>query len=205
MKREFTIAMHTAQAFALKEGARITLDQNLGPQLSVLVAFNQNDKTEYFSQGNTRLSLAIGPHRRENTDGRIPYSVQKGDILVSNKWNKMLLVEDDTFNNHDIIFDPCDVLLNSRIMGQPERYLGCRELHSSALESFGIKCDDISNGINLFQNTRYKENGISVLPTSTRSVDYVVFQTLTDLIVSISACPFPLGESKPVHGDILYA
>jgi uncharacterized protein YcgI (DUF1989 family) len=200
--RTLIIEKRTATALELEKGQHIKIDQSQGPQISVLVAINRHDMSELFSQGNTMLSLALGPYRRPSTNGMIPYWIEKGDIILSNRWNPMLTMVEDTYGKHDIIFDPCDSYFNTKTMGQKEGYPGCRELHAEALKPWGIGYDNVPAGANLFQNTVYKSEGMSIFPTQTNQSDMVVFEALMDLVVSVTACPCPLGENHSVRLEI---
>ncbi len=200
--REIKIEKRTAAGIEIKKGGHIKIDQSLGMQLAVLVAFNKHDLSEIISQGNTMISLAFGPYKRAGAGGKIPYWIEKGDTVVSNRWNPMLTLTEDTFGKHDIIFDPCDSYLNTKILGQKEGYPGCRELHAEALKSWAIRYDDIPGGVNLFQNTAYDKDGMITLPTKTRESDMVVFKADMDLVVSVTACPCPLGENCSVRMEI---
>ena len=196
------IEPRTAYATEVAKGTQIKITQSEGPQLAVLVALNAQDSAEYFSQENTMISLAFGPFRRPDANVVMPYFVTKGDILVSNRWNKMLSVTEDTFGKHDIIFGPCDSYLNVKILGQPEGYPGCRELHTDALKKWGVSYDTLPSGVNLFQNASYSKMGVMSLPTRSKSDDMVQFEAQDDLVVSVTACPCPLGEIRPIVMEI---
>lgn len=200
--RILIIEKRTATALELEKGKHIKIDQSQGPQIAGFVAINRQDLSESFSQGNTRLSLALGPYKRPSTNGMTPYWIEKGDMLVSNRWNRMLAMVEDTYGKHDIIFDPCDSYFNTRILGQNEGYPGCRGLHAEALKPWGIGYDNIPAGVNLFQNTLYKSEGMLVLPTQTSDSDMVVFKAYTDLVISVTACPCPLGENHSIRLEI---
>jgi len=204
MKNEIVkINKRTAFAMEIGKGKQFKIMEKEGPQIAVLVAFNISDLSEHFSQGNTRISLGLGPFKRVGLNGLMPYRVEKADILVSNQWRRMLTLTEDTYGKHDIVFDPCDTFLNVNILGQEKGYPGCREIHADALKQWGIKCDKITNGVNLFQNTTYSENVMVTLPTDSKKDDHVIFKADMDLLISISACPCPLSESKSIHLEIL--
>jgi len=200
--RIITIQKRTATTLELEKGKRIKIDQSQGSQIAGLVVINRHDLSELFSQGNTRLSLALGPYKRPSANRMIPYWIEKGDTLLSNRWNPMLAMVEDTYGKHDIIFDPCDSYFNTKTMGQKEGYPGCRELHAEALKPWGIGYDNIPPGVNLFQNTQYKSEGMSIFLTQTRDSDMVVFQAHMDVVISVTACPCPLGENHSVRLEI---
>jgi uncharacterized protein YcgI (DUF1989 family) len=192
----------TAYATEMKNGTTFKIRQSGGAQLAVLIAFKARKITEYFSQANTMISLAFGPYKRQTSTVAMPYSISKGDVLVSDRWNKMLTLADDTFGQHDIIFGPCDSYLNTKILGMPEGYPGCRELHADALKTWGVSYEHIPPGVNLFQNVSYSKTGIMSLPTKTKPDDMVLFEAHDDLVVSVTACPCPLGELTPIIMEI---
>lgn len=103
------IEKRSAFAVQINNGQQFRIIQSEGPQLAVLVAFNKKDLSEYFSQGNTRISLGLGPFKRMKAPGVMPYWIEKGDTLISNKWNQMLTLVEDTYGKHDIVFDLCDI------------------------------------------------------------------------------------------------
>jgi uncharacterized protein YcgI (DUF1989 family) len=197
-----TIEKRTAYALELKKGGHIKIDQSQGPQIAVIVAINRRDPLEFFSQGNTRLSLALGPYKRQSGSGTIPYWIEKGDMLLSNRWNPMLALIEDTYGKHDIVFDPCDSYFNTSILRQSEGYPGCRGLHAEALKPWHVGYDAVPAGVNLFQNTVYKSEGMLTFPTQTVDSAMVVFQAHMDLVVSVTACPCPLGENHDVRMEI---
>lgn len=193
----------TASAFEIKKGAQFAVIEHEGPQIAGLIAFNKDDLAEYSSPGNTRVSLGMGASVREDSAGFMPYWVEKGEALLSNRWNQMLTITEDTYGKHDIIFDPCDSYLNENLLGQEEGYPGCREVHTKVLEEWGVKYDDIPSGINLFQNTMYSDKGMITLPSTSNKDDRVTFQAHMDLLISVSSCPCPLGERFPIRIEIL--
>lgn len=200
--KEIIIEKCSATALELEKDRQIKIDQTHGTQIAGFLAIGRQNPSEKFSQDNTRLSLALGPYRRPTANGTIPYWIEKGDILVSNRWNPMLTIIEDTYGKHDIIFDPCDSYFNVKIMGQKEGHPGCRGLHAEALKPWGIGYDDIAGGVNLFQNTLYREDGMQVFPTKTGDDAMIIFQANMDLVISVTACPFPLGENRPIHMEI---
>ena len=193
----------TASASEIEKGAQFAVIEHEGPQIAGLIAFNKSDLAEYSSPGNTRVSLGMGTSVREDSAGFMPYWIEKGESLLSNRWNRMLTITEDTYGKHDIVFDPCDSYLNVNLLGQEEGYPGCREIHAKALEAWGIKYDDIPSGINLFQNTMYSDKGMITLPSVSVKDDRVIFKAHMDLLVSISSCPCPLGERFPIRVEIL--
>ena len=200
-KQVINIEKCTAVALQIDKDQYLKINQSNGPQLAVLTAFNRADFSESFSQGCTKISLAFGPFVREKAGGKIPYWVEKGDTLLSNRWYPMLTITEDTFNRHDITVDPCDSYLVEK-MGRESGTPGCRELHADALKSWKIGADSVPNGISLFMNSIFEAEGLTVLPTETNQSDHIVFHTRMDIIVSISACPTPLGESKDVNVEV---
>jgi hypothetical protein len=199
------IEKRSARAVEVCKGKLIRITEIEGPQLAVLIAFNKDDLSERFSPGNTRVSLGVGPFKKPTSDGAMPYWIEKGDTLVSTRWNPMLSLMEDTYGRHDIVFDPCDSRFNVNIMGMEKGYPGCRELHAEALKAWALKPDDIPSGANLFQNTIYSEKGMSVLPTNAKMNDMVIFKAHMDMIVSLTSCPFSLGESKSIRLEIFSA
>ena len=197
------IEPRTAYATEVAKGTQIKITQSEGPQLAVLVAFKACDFTEWFSQENTIISLAFGPFKRPDATVVMPYYVTKGDILVSNRWNKMLTLTEDTFGKHDIIFGPCDSYLNVKILRQPAGHPGCRELHADVLKKWGVSYETVPSGVNLFQNASYSKSGVMSLPTKSKTDDMVLFESHDDLVVSVTACSCPLGENRPIMMEIL--
>lgn len=196
------IEKRTAFALEINNGQKVRIIESEGPQLAVLIAFNKNNLSEYFSPGNTKVSLGLGPFKRANSTGIIPYCLEKGDTLISNQWNSMLTLAEDTYGKHDMIFDPCDTFFNGKVLGLGEGYPGCRELHAAALKKWGIKYEAVPAGVNLFQNTRYSETGMVTFPTNAKKDDMVLFKAHMDLLISVTSCPCPLGESKGIRMEI---
>jgi len=60
------IKKRTAFALEINAGQQFRIIESEGPQLAVMIAFNKNDLSEYFSPGNTKISLGLGPFKKTN-------------------------------------------------------------------------------------------------------------------------------------------
>lgn len=72
-----------------------------------------------------------------------------------------------------------------------EGHRNCRENFAEVLKPYGIDYYRIPDPVNLFQNSPIHADGSFGDSDEPKSVagDYVTFKALTDVIVSISACP----------------
>ena len=181
------------QAFAaeVKAGELIQVLDVSGRQVADLVAFGLADRAEVLSLGATRASGGS-------------MMLQQGMKLLSNRWNGMLELVEDTVGRHDMLFAACDPKRYEQDFGVTD-HPSCRSALTEALGPFGIAYDRIPDPVNLFMNVGIKQRGELEIrePISERN-DHVVLAALMDCVVGVSACPqdqTAINGSRPT--DIL--
>lgn len=187
VKREILVPGGTGRAFEIKAGEYLIVTDVEGKQVADFIAINPQNREEYLSTAHTRTM-----------NGRI--TVRKGDRLYSNYRHPLLEIVEDTVGVHDTLYPCCDPMRYKLDFGV-EGHRNCRENFAQALKDYEIDYGRVPDPLNLFQNSPLNRDGTfaaSVEPLS-KAGDYVVFQALTDLIISISACPQDLTPLCGYH------
>lgn len=133
------ISKQSGVAFAIESDEKFSVATHEGRQVADLVAFDQEDSTECFSQSYTR---DLNGTRRITT----------GDSLYTTAGEPLLTITVDDCGVHDILFGPCtEWMLTDRphsdgIQNEPG---GCRENLPLALDVIGID-DCIPDTMNVF-------------------------------------------------------
>ena len=113
----------------------------------------------------------------------------KGDVIFSNRYNKMLEIFEDTVGRHDILFPACSQWMYLQQYGISKHHPNCLENLSLSLGEYAISQSDIPNPFNIFMNTMIsKEGKIAVAEPKSKAGDYIELVTLMDLIIAVSAC-----------------
>ena len=166
------------QGFAaeVKAGELIQVMDVSGKQVAELVAFGLADRAEVLSLGATRASGGS-------------MMLQQGMRLLSNRWNGMLELVEDTVGRHDMLIAACDRKRDEQDFGQAD-HPGCRAALTEALGPFGIAHDQIPDPVNLFMNVGIKQRGELEIrePISERN-DYVILAALMDCVVGVTPSP----------------
>jgi len=169
------LAPQTATAFVLARGARLEIIDPQGGQVADIAAFERSDVRERFSPGRTM-------------DYNEKVWLSTGDYLYSNRSTRMLEIEQDDVGRHDILLAPCSARMFELLRGKKD-HPSCHANLSSALKPFGIGPDDIEATFNAFMNVSLTAEGCVVLGApSSKAGDCIVFRSLIDLVVGVSAC-----------------
>lgn len=187
-----TIEGRTGAAFEVFEGERILIRDWSGKQTCVMVAFKRDDPDEYLSTANTREGLGS-------------VMLRPGAILVSNRRNWMLRLDQDTVGRHDLLLPACDRRRYLDYYGLPD-HANCRDNLAGALAPHGIAEGRIPDPVNLFMHVAILERGdLEIRQPLSESGDEVVFEALTDLIVAVSACPQDQNQTNGFNPtDLLF-
>src|SRR6266446_6815930 len=92
--REVLVPAASGHAFEMPRGARFRIIDVAGQQVSDLVAFLAEDRSERFSAANTRkLNGAL--------------RISRSGVLYSTRCRPLLSITEDTVGEHDLLFSSC--------------------------------------------------------------------------------------------------
>ena len=167
----------------VRTGQRVKVIAVQGKQIGDLFAFVLGSSDEQLSPGHTRRKVAS------------IYPVL-GKPLYSNKRNPLLLLEEDTVGVHDLLSPACDYYLY-KDMGFDE-HPSCRGNLVATLERFNFTPDSLPDPHNLFQNTPIVdlEGRQEVRESPAKAGDYVLLETMMDLLVIVTACSMDRGPAN---------
>ena len=168
----------------VRSGQRVKVIAIQGKQIGDLFAFVLGSPDEFLSPGHTRRNL------------RSLYPVL-GKAFYSNKFNPLLLLEEDTVGVHDLTAPACDYY-SYKEMGYDNRP-SCRGNLVGTLHRFNLTPKSLPDPHNLFQNTPLVDlkGRQESRESPAKPGDYVVFEALQDLLVIVTACSQDHG---PVNG-----
>jgi len=190
MQKLNIIPPRSGVSFTLKKGQRLKIVDMEGEQVSDLVCYNAEDKSEYLSSGRT-------------IDYAETIFLTKGHSFYSNRSNIMFDLIEDTVGRHDFLLTPCSAETFKIIYGHTEPHRGCFGNLSAALKQFDIKPDDIHISFNVFMNVDINSASgkVVVLPPKSRAGDYILIEARMDLIVGLTACSAEMSNNysfKPI-------
>jgi len=188
------IPPRSGTAFRLREGARLSVIDPRGRQVSDLVAFCAADPREALSNGRT-------------FDYEETLRLTTGNRLWSNRSRPLLQIEADSVGRHDFLLTPCSEATFRHFYPDQPVHRGCMGNLVEALAPFGIAEDHIPTAFNLFMNVPVDgESGrLQVLPPLSTAGDRVTLRALTDLVIGLTACSAydsNGGSFKPIHYSI---
>lgn len=185
------IAPRSGTAFRLREGARLTVIDPLGQQVSDLVAFCDGDTREVLSNGRT-------------FDYEETLRLTTGNRIWSNRSRPLLEIEADTVGRHDFLLTPCSEATFRHFYPAQPVHRGCMGNLVAALGPFGIEEHQIPTAFNVFMNVPVDgaSGKLRVLPPTSRAGDQITVRALTDLVIGLTACSAydsNGGSFKPIH------
>lgn len=170
------IPPRSGAGFPLKKGARLTITDIEGEQVSDFFCVLQSDPTEYLSSGRTIDYLS-----------RITFQV--GDILYSSKSRPLVKIVEDTVGSHDFLLTPCSSDTFRIIYGDEHPHHGCEGNLRKAFHELGVEMAAFPVTFNSFMNVPISPDGtLKVLPPKSKAGDQIVFEALEDLLVGVTAC-----------------
>ncbi|MCF8469600.1 MAG: urea carboxylase-associated family protein [Parvibaculum sp.] len=171
------IPPRSGTAFVLPKGARLTVIDPEGEQVSDLVAYNRHDTDEVLSNGRTFDYLS-------------KIYLTAGDSIYSNRSRIMFEIVEDKVGRHDFLLTPCSADTFRIIYGDEHPHRGCFGNLAEALAPYDIGPDRIPTAFNVFMNVPINaETGIlKVDPPLSRAGDYLVIEAKMDLIIGLTAC-----------------
>lgn len=188
------ISPRTGTAFVLKCGQRLKIVDIEGEQVSDLICYNLNDRSEYLSSGRT-------------IDYAETIFLTAGHSFYSNRSNIMFKMLEDTVGRHDFLLTPCSADTFRIIYGHDAPHRGCFGNLCDALKEYGIKPDDIPVSFNVFMHVSVKEETgrVDVLPPMSKAGDYIQIEAKMDLLVGLTACSAEMSNNyafKPIGYQI---
>jgi uncharacterized protein len=181
MKRTI-IPARSAITIELSKGQRCRVINTEGGQVVDTWAFNPYDFNECLSMEHSRSAIY-----------RLLF--RPGDVLVSNKFQPMLTLTDDTSPGfHDTLHAACSTGSN-RFYGSDQIFPNCQDNLQKQLGLRGQTINTIPCPWNLFEHaligdrTELKDEISAAAPE-----DYVELEARMDLVMIFSACPSLVGK-----------
>ena len=160
----------------LKRGECLRIVDPEGGQSGDLVAFSQD--------GRQRLSNG----RTFDYGGKIYLST--GDVLWSDRSDRMLTIVTDDVGRHDFLYSPCSLEMYRMQYGVVGYHPNCHDNLCAELQKLGIAPDPLPTAFNFFMNVEVRPDGQLVFaPPRSRPGDALVVRAEMDLAVAVSACP----------------
>jgi urea carboxylase-associated protein 1 len=122
---------------------------------------------------------------------RIPRSIflRKGMTLYSNLCRKMLTLEQDTVESHDLLFGCCSREINQARYGQPGKN-SCRDNFLRELAKLGLDSRSLVPNVNFFMKIPINSHGnFEILEGPSQPNDFVDLRAHMDLLIVLSNCP----------------
>ncbi len=164
-------------AFELREGQTLTVIDPEGAQVSDLLAYNLADVREVISNGRT-------------FDYEETIKLTAGNMLWSNRSNRMLEIIEDTVGTHDFLLTPCSVATFEHFYPDKPVHRGCFGNLAAALEPYGVAEDDIPCAFNVFMNVPVDGSSgrLSVETPPSKAGDRIVLKAMMDCVIGLTAC-----------------
>jgi uncharacterized protein YcgI (DUF1989 family) len=185
------LSPQTGVAFLLPAGARLTVVDPTGEQVSDFFCVMADRLDEWFSSGRT-------------IDYANSTAVTTGTVLYSNRSRPMAVVEEDTCGHHDILLTPCSQQTFDILYPHFEGayHPSCFENLATSMASFGVTPDTISTTLNIFMNVWTERDGtLHIDPPTSRPGDRLTLRAEADLVVGLTACSAEKsnnGTCKPI-------
>ncbi len=184
------IPPRSGTSFILKIGQRLKVVDIQGEQVSDLICYNEHDTDEYVSSGRT-------------IDYAETIFLTTGHPFYSNRSNIMFEIIEDSVGRHDFLLTPCSADTFRIIYGDTSPHCGCFGNLCDALESYGIKPDNIPVSFNIFMHVAVDgtTGKVDVLPPKSKANDYIIIEAKMDLIVGLTACSAEMSNNyafKPI-------
>ena len=167
----------TGIGLRLVAGQILRVIDPVGEQVSDVVAFAADDKSEWLSSG-------------RSLDYNNTIYLTSGHVLYSNRSNPMFTILEDRVGRHDFLLTPCSPeTFEILYEGQEGYHPSCFENLAKNLEPFGIAGDDIPTTFNVFMNVGIMPSGeLEIGPPLSGPGDFVDLRAEMDLVVGVTAC-----------------
>jgi uncharacterized protein YcgI (DUF1989 family) len=180
-------------AFELRRGQSLRVIDPYGEQVSDLIAFASDERSEWLSSGRT-------------IDYNDTIYLTTGHALYSNRSRVMFTIVEDTVGRHDFLYTPCSQDTFRLIYQKSEYHPSCFENIARALAEFGIAPDQVPTTFNMFMNVDLQPNGgLRVLPPRSIAGDSIVLRAEMDVIVALTACAAEMSNNyrfKPIDFEV---
>ena len=194
--------MITRQLIPAAGGAGLRLRR--GQELRIIdpEGGQSGDLVAYSLDGRERLSNG----RTFDYGGKI--YVSTGDVLWSDRSERMLTIVSDEVGRHDFLYSACSLEMY-RIQYQVTGYhANCTDNLCSALRELGIEPHPLPTPFNLFMNVDIAAGGRLVFaPPRSRAGDAIVLRAEMDLAIALSSCPASTcnggAPARPLAFEIL--
>jgi uncharacterized protein YcgI (DUF1989 family) len=186
----------SGKAFRVKANQLIKIIDLEGKQTGDLFAMTSSDPSEYFSAGVT-------------IDCNSNIYLKEKDFLYSNKYNKLIQIEEDLVGTHDLIHPTCSQRMYETQYGIDKAHPSCHQNLHDSLEEFGIAYNNLNTVFNFFMNTRIGADGkIIYNKTLSEPGSFITLRACTDLIIAITSCSVTQSEinnfsSSPLRVEII--
>jgi uncharacterized protein len=184
----------TGVSLQLTRGQVLKIVDPRGEQVSDVVAFARNDKSELLSSG-------------RSLDYNNTIYLTTGHVLYSNRSNPMFTILEDSVGKHDFLLTPCSPETFEILYEDHEGYHpSCFENLAKNLKEFGIAEDAIPTTFNVFMNVDILQSGeLKIGPPLSNPGDFVDFRAEMDLIVGVTACSAEKSNNcsfKPIDLEV---
>lgn len=176
------IPAESAVTIELRKGQRCQIVNTEGGQVVDTWAFNAIDFDEYLSMEHSRSA-------------NYKLLFEPGDTLVSNRFQPMITLEDDTSPGyHDTLHAACSVGSN-QFYGSARVSPNCQDNLIREIANREQQLTHIPCPWNLFEHALVKDGSKLVdEPSAANPGDYVELKAIVDLILVFSACPSRVGQ-----------
>jgi uncharacterized protein YcgI (DUF1989 family) len=174
---EIVIPAAEGRAFELAAGQQFKLSSPEGGQCADFFAFTP-DLGEWLSPMHTWVASR---HVRPRA----------GDAFLSQRRRPLLdFAEDHASGVHDMLLAACDTE-RYRLLGAGDAHRSCAENLREAMGALGLEIPIVPQPVNFFANTVVDSDGTMSSPANPVPAGAsVVVKARTDLVCTISACPF---------------
>ena len=187
--RHLHLEPQTGAGLIVTQGQRLEIVDPCGEQVSDLVSFAAEDRSEWLSSGRT-------------IDYANTIYLTTGHTLYSNRSRPMWTILEDTVGRHDFLLTPCSPETFTILYKTTGHHPNCFENLVHSLQPFGIAPDAIPTSLNVFMNVDVLPSGeLRILPPRSRAGDHITLRAEMDLIVGVTACSAELsnnGRFKPI-------
>ena len=189
MSNRMTIPAAGGAALRLARGQRLRVIDPQGGQTGDLVAFSA-DGTQRQSNG-----------RSFDYNGKVYLTT--GDVIWSDRSEKMLTIVEDSVGRHDFLYSPCSLEMYKLQYGVTDYHPNCHDNLYTALGEFGIRPDSMPTALNFFMIADVGADGrLTLKPPTCRAGDSFVVRAEMDLAIGLTACPTATcnggGAPKPL-------
>lgn len=113
-----------------------------------------------------------------------------GDVLWSDRSERMLTIVADPAGRHDFLYASCSIEMYRLQYGETGERPNCADNLRRAFRDLGIEPDPLPTSFNLFMNVEVGPDGrLEMRPPRARAGDALELRAEMDLAVALTACP----------------